>query len=223
MPKRPLLAPSLLAADPLRLGEEIAAAEQGGADWLHLDVMDGSFVPNLSMGPSVVAACRRACSLPLDVHLMIREPERHLEAFAEAGAAVITVHAETSPHLHRTLERVHDLGCKSGLALNPLTPLAVLEDALPDLDLVLIMSVNPGFGGQSFIPGSLGRLRRAAELRDRLNPDCLLEVDGGIGPETIAEATAAGADVLVAGSAVFGGAGPRVNLGALREKLEAGS
>lgn len=214
------LAPSILSADFARLGEQLAEAEAAGADWLHLDVMDGRFVPNLSFGPPIVAACRRASTLPLDVHLMMLEPERYVGAFAEAGASSLTVHAEVSPHLHRTLAQIREAGMNAGLALNPLTPLAVAEAALPYLDVLLVMSVNPGFGGQRFIEGSLARLRQLARWRDERNPECLISVDGGIDVETAPRAVAAGAEVLVAGSAVFNArASVAENLGALRATL----
>ena len=196
-------APSILASDFARLGEQLAEAEEAGADLIHVDVMDGRFVPNISIGPLIVEACRRVTDLPLDVHLMIVEPERYVEAFAEAGASTVTVHAEATPHVHRALQMIRSAGSRAGLAVNPLTPLELFRDALPDLDLALIMSVDPGFGGQSFIPGSSERLRRLKGWRDELNPDCEIEVDGGINPRTAAQAVAAGADILVAGSAVF--------------------
>lgn len=219
-PRTVKLAPSILSADFARLGEQLAEAEAAGADWLHLDVMDGRFVPNLTFGPLVVAACRRASALPLDVHLMMLEPERYLGAFAEAGASSLTVHAEVSPHLHRTLTRIRAAGLKAGLALNPLTPLVVAEAALPYLDLLLVMSVDPGFGGQRFIEGSLARLRQLSSWRDERNPACLLAVDGGIDAETAPRAVAAGAEVLVAGSAVFNArASVAENLAALRAAL----
>jgi len=202
-----LLAPSLLAADFAKLGRCVQEAQQAGADYLHLDVMDGRFVPNISFGAAVVAAARQATSLPLDVHLMIEQPERYVEQFAAAGADVITVHAEATWHLHRLLQQVRESGAKVGLALNPLTPLAVMEGALPYLDLALVMSVNPGFGGQEFIQASLGRLEAVRRMRDRINPNCLIEVDGGITPTTIVSAVYSGADVVVAGSAVFGSMG----------------
>jgi ribulose-phosphate 3-epimerase len=212
-----LIAPSILASDFGHLAEQIQEAERGGADVIHVDVMDGRFVPNITIGPLIVAACRRATSLPLDVHLMIVEPERYVEDFTAAGANFLTVHAETGPHLHRTLQLIRDAGARPGLALNPLTPLAVLREALPELDIALLMSVNPGFGGQSFIPATLERLRTVREWRDELNPECRIEVDGGINCETAAPVVAAGADMLVAGSAIFNErTGPGQNIEALR-------
>ena len=215
-----LLAPSLLAADFTRLGTCIAQAAEAGADYLHLDVMDGRFVPNISFGAAVVAAARSATTLPLDVHLMIVEPERYVEQFAAAGADIITVHAEVATHLHRLLQQVRESGARVGLAVNPLTPLAVVEPALPYLDLVLVMSVNPGFGGQEFIQTSLGRLEAVRRMRDRVNPNCQIEVDGGISAANVAAAVAAGADIVVAGSAVFGGMGTVAeNVDKLREAV----
>jgi len=199
------IAPSILAADFTDLGTAVRAAEEGGADMIHIDVMDGHFVPNITMGPAVVAAVRQVTALPLDVHLMVTHPDRLVDAFASAGADGITVHAEVAPHLHRLLQQLREAGVRVGLALNPLTPLGFLEEALPYLDLALLMTVNPGFGGQAFIPGSIDRLARARKLRDALQPECVLEVDGGITPNTAAAAAAAGAQVLVAGSAIFGG------------------
>lgn len=210
------LAPSLLAADFARIGEQLADAEAGGADWIHLDVMDGVFVPALTFGPAVVAACREHTTLPLDVHLMMQRPADWVEAFAEAGADGITVHAEVEPHLHRTLTKIRDLGLRPGVAVNPLTPLSMVREALPLAGLILVMSVNPGFGGQSFIPGAEARLRTVRGWRDDVGADALIEVDGGIGPETAAVAARAGADVLVAGSAVFGSGDVAGNLRALR-------
>ncbi|RDI95378.1 ribulose-phosphate 3-epimerase [Meiothermus sp. QL-1] len=197
------VAPSILTADFARLGEQIQEAEAAGVDWIHLDVMDGRFVPNLTFGPLVVEAIRRVTRLPLDVHLMIVEPERYLKDFAQAGADWITVHAEATPHAHRAVQQVKELGKKAGLAINPATPLEALLPLLPELDLALIMSVNPGFGGQKYIPASTERIRRLAVLREHLNPGCLIEVDGGIKPENVAEVYRAGADVVVAGSALF--------------------
>mgnify|MGYP001443516699 CR=1 FL=1 len=202
------IAPSILSADFARLAEAVAAAERGGADWIHVDVMDGHFVPNLTIGPPVVAALRRVTELPLDVHLMIEEPARFIEAFAEAGATTLTVHVEADPHLHRTLTRIRELGVSPGVAINPATPLSALEDALPYVDLILVMSVNPGFGGQRFIPTStekIARLRRTLEERHLWGVE--IEVDGGIAPATAGDVAAAGASVLVAGAAVFGAGG----------------
>lgn len=211
------LAPSVLAADFTRLGEQLREAEEAGADLIHLDVMDGQFVPNITMGPLVVEACRRSTELPLDVHLMIAAPERYIRAFAAAGADMLTIHAEVSPHLHRSLTQIREAGLKAGLALNPLTPLEPAREALPYLDLLLIMSVNPGFGGQRFIPGTLARLRQAAAWKRELNPSCWLEVDGGIDVETLPQVAAAGAEVAVAGSAIFNDRGSvKANLAALR-------
>jgi ribulose-phosphate 3-epimerase len=197
------IAPSLLSADFARLGEEVAAIEAAGADLLHLDVMDGNFVPNITIGPPVVKALRKLTRLPFDVHLMIEKPERYIAAFAEAGANYLSVHAETCPHLHRTLAQIREHKCLAGVALNPSTPLEVIPQVLDQLDFVLVMSVNPGFGGQKFIPSSLGKI---ADLRDLLAAaprPVEIEVDGGIGPDNAGEAAAAGARILVAGNAVF--------------------
>ncbi|HET9027090.1 MAG TPA: ribulose-phosphate 3-epimerase [Trueperaceae bacterium] len=211
------LAPSILSADFARLGEAVAAIAAAGADLVHVDVMDGHFVPNISIGPAVVAAVKRSCDLPLDVHLMISQPERYVPDFVDAGADWVTVHAEASVHLHRLLTQIRESGAKVGLALNPLTPLAVLEAALPYLDQALVMSVNPGFGGQSFIPASVARVEAVKRMRDRINPNCQIEVDGGVNVKTAPLLAAAGADVLVAGSAVFGGHGTvGENIAALR-------
>ncbi|MFN4071021.1 MAG: ribulose-phosphate 3-epimerase [Thermus caldifontis] len=214
-------APSILTADLARLKEQIAEAEAAGVDWIHLDVMDGMFVPNLTFGPLLVEAVRRVTSLPLDVHLMIVQPERYLEDFARAGADVITVHFEATPHAHRAVQKVKELGKKAGLAINPATPLEAFEPLLPELDLALLMSVNPGFGGQRYIPTATERLRRLKAMRDRLNPACLLEVDGGVNRETVAEVYRAGADVAVAGSALFNGRPVADNLKELKEVLYA--
>ncbi len=212
------IAPSILSADFARLGDAVAEAEAGGADWIHVDVMDGHFVPNLTIGAPVVKALRKVTELPLDVHLMIEAPERFLDAFADAGANVLTVHQEACTHLHRTIERIRELGMKPGVSLNPATPLSAIEEILPYVDLVLVMTVNPGFGGQRFIPTStekVGRLRRILEERHLWGIE--VEVDGGIGPETAAEEGEAGANVLVAGAAVYGGEGSVAdNIRALR-------
>jgi ribulose-phosphate 3-epimerase len=198
------IAASVLACDFGRLAEEIAAAAEGGAAWIHLDVMDGHFVPNLTIGPAIVEAARRATNLPLDVHLMIEAPDRYVDAFAGAGANVITVHQEVSPHLHRTLERIHELGVGAGVAINPATPLATVETVLPWMDLLLVMSVNPGFAGQSYISTSSDKLRRARALLDGAGSAAELEVDGGVDASNVAEVAATGASVIVAGSAVYG-------------------
>jgi len=197
------LAPSILSADFARLGEQVREAEAAGADWIHVDVMDGHFVPNLTIGPLIVRALRPITTLPLDVHLMIEQPERYLADFVAAGADGLTVHVEACPHLHRTIQQIRELGVRAGVALNPATPLVSLEAILPDVGLVLVMSVNPGFGGQSYIPGSTARIARLRAMLDAIGSAAELEVDGGINPHTIAGAVQAGATVLVAGSAVF--------------------
>ena len=217
---RYLLAASVLAANLSRLGQSVVEAQDAGVEWLHLDVMDGRFVPNISFGPAVVAAVRSHTTLPLDVHLMVQDPDALVERFAQAGADGITVHAEVDPHLHRLLQHVRGTGVKVGLAVNPLTPLSYLEAALPYLDLALVMTVNPGFGGQEFIQASLGRLEAVRRMRDRINPNCLIEVDGGISAANVAAAVAAGADIVVAGSAVFGAMGTVAeNVARLREAV----
>lgn len=199
-----LITPSILSADFTRLGADIAACESAGADWIHVDVMDGHFVPNLTMGPVVVEACRRATKLPLDVHLMIEKPERHLEAFAKAGATNITVHVETCPHLNRTIQQIHSLGCKAGVTLNPSTPASALEPVLSLVDLVLVLTVNPGFSGQEFLPEVLPKVGQLRGLLDAVNPSARLEVDGGLSSATLPEVQKRGADVFVSGSFVFG-------------------
>ncbi len=198
------IAPSILSADFGRLAEHIAEAEAAGADYIHVDVMDGHFVPNLTIGPVVVRAVRRATDLPLDVHLMIEAPERYLDEFCRAGANILTVQVETCPHLHRTVQQIKELGCKAGAALNPATPASSLEEILPYLDLVLVMTVNPGFGGQAYIESMTRKIVRVRHMLDAARSKAELEVDGGINGETAAEVAKAGAQVLVAGSAVFG-------------------
>jgi ribulose-phosphate 3-epimerase len=199
-----LIAPSILSADGGRLSEEITAVDKAGADWIHVDVMDGHFVPNITMGPAIISALRKATKLPFDVHLMIQNPDAYIESFASAGADYITVHVEAASHLHRTVELIKKAGKKAGVSLNPATPLSSIEEILPDIDLLLIMSVNPGFGGQTFIQNSLSKIRRAGEMIAGLPQKPLLEVDGGVNLQNISAIAQAGADVLVAGAAVFG-------------------
>jgi len=210
------IAPSILAADFSRLGEEVRACEAAGADLIHVDVMDGRFVPNISMGIVVVEALRKVTTLPLDVHLMIVEPEHYVEAFAKAGASHLIVHAEATPHAHRAIQHIKELGLRAGLAINPGTPLSFFEPLLTDLDQALLMTVNPGFGGQQLIPQSLLRLQKLRQMRDQINPNCQLEVDGGITVETAPKVVRAGAEILVAGSSVFKG-DLHDNIRALRE------
>jgi ribulose-phosphate 3-epimerase len=198
-----IIAPSILSADFTKLGEEIRACESAGADWIHVDVMDGHFVPNITMGPFIVEACKRITSLPLDVHLMIEKPERHLEAFAKAGANILTVHVETCPHLHRTLQQIKSLGCKAGVVLNPGTPVGALEAVLGEADLVLVMSVNPGFSGQAFIPASIARVAEIRKRLDALGSSAWLEVDGGVTAENAGKLRDAGATAFVAATAIF--------------------
>ena len=214
------IAPSILASDFSRLGEEIAVVAAGGADFIHIDVMDGHFVPNLTIGPAVVKALRKSTDLPFDTHLMIAPVDPYIDDFADAGANILTVHPEAGPHLHRTLQRIRAAGMQPGVALNPATPASVIEPVLDDIDLVLVMSVNPGFGGQSFIESQLRKIEAVRAMIDKSGREIMLEVDGGVDPKTAPKAIAAGADVLVAGSAVFRG-GPdayAMNIAALRNK-----
>ena len=203
MDKTIKIAPSILASDFARLGEQVAEAEAAGADYVHVDVMDGHFVPNITIGPPVVKAVRRVTQLPLDVHLMIESPDRYVGDFAAAGANILTVHVETCPHLHRTIQQIKALGCQAGVTLNPSTPLSSLEEILPYVDLVLVMTVNPGFGGQAFIDRMVPKIQRLRTMLDGIGSEAELEVDGGIDVKTAPLVVRAGADVLVAGSAVF--------------------
>jgi ribulose-phosphate 3-epimerase len=202
------LAPSILSADFAHLADEVAAVERGGADQIHLDVMDGHFVPNLTMGPAVVAAVRRVTSLPLDVHLMVTVPDTYLEAFAKAGASILTVHVEVLPHLHRTLQAIRALGCKAGVALNPSTPVSAIVEVAGHFDVVLVMSVNPGFGGQAFIPESESKISRVRAWLRETGQTADIEVDGGIDETTIGPVVAAGATMVVAGQSIYGGRAP---------------
>jgi ribulose-phosphate 3-epimerase len=211
------LAPSLLSADFVRLAEEIAKVEAAGADWLHLDIMDGHFVPNLTFGPPVVAAIRKITKLPLDVHLMVTNPAELVEQFAAAGADWLTVHVETEPHLHRLVNRIRELGVKPAITLNPATPLGHLDEILSEVDMVLVMSVNPGFGGQKFIPASLAKISRLKEKLSQIGRPVLIEVDGGVNEATAPQLVQAGVDVLVAGSAVFGSADMKATISALKK------
>jgi len=214
-----MIAPSILSADFSRLGDEIAAVEAAGADWIHIDVMDGHFVPNITIGPGLIASIRKTTRLPFDVHLMIENPERYIDDFAKAGADWITVHVEATVHLHRTIAMIREKGLKAGVSLNPATPLVQIEPILPDIDLLLIMAVNPGFGGQKFIEGSLPRIRQAKEMIRTRAPNALMEVDGGVTLKNLREIADAGADILVAGSAVFGSGDYPATIGAMKALL----
>lgn len=212
------IAPSILAADPIRLGEQVAAVEAAGADMIHVDVMDGHYVPNLSFGPMVVKALRRVTKLPLDVHLMISNADQFLNPFADAGADILTVHLEACTHIHRTLHAIRELGIQAGLALNPGTPVSLASEVITDIDLLLLLCVNPGFGGQQFIEGSIRRIQQARSMLDVHNPQADIEVDGGIDQTTARRVVAAGANVLVAGTAIFGAEdGPVAAVRKLRE------
>ena len=214
------IAASILSCDFSRLGDEIRAVEEGGVDWIHVDVMDGHFVPNISIGPMIAEAARRATDLPLDVHLMIEDPDLYLESFARAGAHVLTVHVEACGHLHKTLERIRELGVRAGVAINPATPLESVREVVPMLDLLLVMSVDPGFGGQGYIPQSTNKLERARVMLNEMGSGAEIEVDGGVGPDNAAEVVGAGASVIVAGSAVYGHeGGPAEGVRALRRAI----
>ncbi|MFP4499980.1 MAG: ribulose-phosphate 3-epimerase [Candidatus Hydrogenedentota bacterium] len=211
------IAPSILSADFARLGAHVREAVDAGADWVHVDVMDGHFVPNITIGPLIVEALRPVTGCPLDVHLMIEQPERYLADFAKAGADYLTVHQETCPHLHRTIQQIRELGVRPGVVINPATPASFIEPILPEVDLVLLMSVNPGFGGQSYIPGCTEKIAAVRHMLDAIGSHAELEVDGGIKPATAKAVVEAGATVLVAGSAVFNSTAPlRENIAALR-------
>ncbi len=220
-PPRVRIAPSILSADFAALGAAIAAVEQGGADLIHVDVMDGHFVPNITIGPPVVKSLKRVARVPLDVHLMITDPDRYAEAFVEAGADMLSVHVEVLPHLHRTITFIKSLGIQAGVVLNPSTPVALLEDIAGDVDFVLIMSVNPGFGGQKFIPKSLQKVGAVRALLDRAGNRAPIEIDGGIDRSNIAQAAAAGVDIFVAGSAIFHSADPAAATRALKDAATA--
>lgn len=220
IPKSVKLAPSILTANFGHLADEIAAAEAGGADYIHLDVMDGCFVPNITFGPMIVQAVRKMTTLPLDVHLMIDAPDRYLNEFANAGSTIITVHAEATAHLHRTLQQITALGCKAGVAINPATSVEAIHEVLPFVDQVLVMTVNPGFGSQRFIETMTAKIRRMRRLMDELSPLADLQVDGGIHPNNIVDVIYSGANVVVVGSSVFNDrATPAANLALLRERL----
>ena len=217
MKSRPVqIAPSILSADFSALGRDIAAAERGGADLIHVDVMDGHFVPNITIGPPVVRAIRRVATRPLDVHLMIEDPDRFIEEFVAAGASMVSVHVEVVRHLNRTVSFIRKLGAKAGVVINPATPASSLEDIAPDVDFVLVMSVNPGFGGQAFIPHSLEKLRRVRSVLDGAGSSALIEIDGGIDQSNVADVVAAGANILVAGQAIFGSSDPETATRVLR-------
>jgi ribulose-phosphate 3-epimerase len=215
---RIVIAPSILSADFAHLADEIARCEAGGADWIHVDVMDGRFVPNLTFGNKVIETARRLTSLPIDVHLMVVEPERYFEDFASAGATGLTIHPEVSPHLHRQLTRIRELGCAAGAAINPSTPLTAVSEIVAELDLLLVMSVNPGFGGQQFIPSSVDKVRRARIMLDEAGSAAWLQVDGGISRDTIGDVWEAGANAFVAGHALFAAADPAAEIETLRSR-----
>lgn len=212
------IAPSILAADFTRLGEEVARVQSAGVEFLHVDVMDGHFVPNITFGPPVLAALRRVTRVPLDVHLMIADPDRYIDAFIAAGAAIVTVHAEVTPHLNRTVRRIREQGAQAGVAINPATPVHVLEEIVTDLDLVLVMSVNPGFTGQQFLPASVRKIEAVRHLIDDRDGHAVVEVDGGIDPSNIGQVAAAGASIVVAGASIFHTPDPAAAVQALRDR-----
>jgi ribulose-phosphate 3-epimerase len=216
------IAPSILSADFRRLGEQIAVVEQAGASYIHVDVMDGHFTPNLTVGPFIVEWVRKATKLPIDTHLMIENPDNFIGAFARAGANMISVHPEATYHLDRTLNHIRQAGCQAGVVLNPATPLTMIEEVIAEVDYVLLMSVNPGFGGQKFIPSSLDKLRRLRNLIRMKSSPARIEIDGGVGPNNVAEVVAAGAEILVAGSAIFGAENPAEALKELLRAAESG-
>ena len=216
------IAPSILSADFANLGRDVAAVEDGGADLIHVDVMDGHFVPNLTIGIPVVRALKRVARVPLDVHLMVSNPDAYVAAFVEAGAAVVTVHAEVLPHLHRTIAAIKECGARAGVAINPSTPVTLLDEIIGDVDVVLVMSVNPGFGGQRFIPGAIDKIRRVRRLLDARGSAAAIEVDGGVDLTNIAAVVAAGATIVVAGNAVFGHGAPGEAVQALRAAARTG-
>ncbi len=211
------LAPSILSADFAQLGHEISAAERGGADLIHVDVMDGHFVPNITIGPPVVRAIKRVATVPLDVHLMIQEPDRYLDDFVDAGASMLSVHVEVLPHLHRTIAAIKKRGAKAGVVLNPSTPVVMIEEVAGDVDFVLVMSVNPGFGGQTFIPRSVEKIRAVRRVLEGAGNPAPIEVDGGVDLTTVAQVVQAGAAILVAGHAIFGGRQPEQAARALKD------
>jgi ribulose-phosphate 3-epimerase len=215
-----LIAPSILSADFSRFAEEIKAVEKAGADWIHIDVMDGHFVPNITVGPLIVEAVSRVTPLPLDVHLMIENPDQYLDAFIEAGSHLLTVHVEASRHLQRTLSYIRERGCKAGVSLNPATPLSNLDYVLPDVDMVLIMSVNPGFGGQKFIPQTLGKIRELRRIVENYGQGIILEVDGGVTIENIGELAGIGVDVFVSGSSIFGTQNYAETISSMRNQIK---